>query len=62
MPSNGKLSLAIGTPLYMPCHNDVAKLVCDNCMGCKDPQCNTSQCDAHGNCQCERTNCICLGR
>ncbi len=62
MSKHKKLSLDAGTPLYVICHNDLTKKECDHCMICKDPECNRSQCDAHGNCQCERTDCICLGR
>lgn len=59
---NGKLSLEVGTPMYVPCHNDLTKKYCDNCMGCIDPACNRNKCDAHGNCQCTHTQCICIGR
>lgn len=57
-----KLSLNPSTPLYMACHNDPIKIECDHCMECIDLECDHSHCDAHGNCQCERTDCICLGR
>jgi hypothetical protein len=58
----GKLNLLIGLPFYIVCHNDLNKKVCDNCVKCKDEQCNRSKCDAKNNCQCERTSCLCLGR
>ncbi len=58
----GKLSLKAGTPLYVLCHNDPKKKYCDDCQMCSNPQCDKSNCDAHGNCQCERTDCWCLGR
>ncbi len=59
----GKLNLETGfNKLYVICHNDPKKNRCDNCMGCIDPHCNRSNCDAHGNCQCQRTQCLCLGR
>jgi hypothetical protein len=61
MRSRGKLSLVPGE-LYVVCHNDPNKKECDYCMGCSDPQCNMVYCDVHGNCQCERTDCLCLGR
>lgn len=57
-----KLSLSAGTPMQVACHNDPTKKKCDNCMGCSDPHCNRSHCDRTGRCQCQRTECICLGR
>jgi hypothetical protein len=59
---NGKLNLMVGEPLYTPCHNDLNKKSCDNCMPCKDKHCNRSMCDAHNNCQCVRTSCLCQRR
>ena len=59
---HSKLSLELGTPMYVACHNDLSKKVCDGCMKCMDPSCNSSMCDAHNNCQCQRTQCLCLGR
>jgi hypothetical protein len=60
---NGKLSLQTGTDMYMPCHNDAKKKVCDHCnFNCTSKECAGLYCDAKKNCQCQRTQCICLGR
>lgn len=60
--NSGKLNLETG-PLYVPCHNDHMMVECKHCeLNCIDPQCNKSMCDVHGNCMCQRTQCICLGR
>jgi hypothetical protein len=56
-----KISLRNGS-LMVECINDPNKKKCDNCMKCKDPQCNRSHCDAHGMCNCIDTECRCLGR
>jgi hypothetical protein len=58
----GKLNLSTG-PLYVQCHNDHKVAKCNHCeLNCIDPKCNGSECDAHGNCMCSRTQCLCLGR
>ncbi len=68
---HGKLSLEAGTPTNVVCHNDMNKKACDNCMGCFDPSCTGINCGRTvfingekfiGNCTCQRTQCICLGR
>ena len=46
------------------CHNDPIKLKCDNdnCINCFSPTCCGDHCDAHGDCLCIKTQCLCLGR
>lgn len=58
---NGKLNLETGD-LYVICHNDQQKKNCDGCSKCKDPLCSGLNCDVHKNCQCIRTQCLCMGR
>lgn len=58
--NNGKLNLDRGFPLYPPCQNDPHATKCTNCgLNCKASTCDKHNCDAHGTCQCVRSECLC---